>query len=262
MYNRAERFNKMAERRENSVLFSLRELRQIEDDRVKQEEEEVRRREEAMRQARLAEERARLEAEERVRREAEEAEIRRLQQEELRVREEQLRLEEAARRHQIDAQARLEEQRLRMEIDAKTQLAARRKPWGLISAAAVLFVLVAGLGIFLYVQKQDAIQAQRIAAAKQDQLMKQIQELQQQMADQQAQMADTDAQIKKNFNDLNAAKDAQVIAQLKAEAERLQAKRKAQAEEFARIKDRERRLQPVDTTKTKCKPNDPLCGIN
>ena len=53
----------MAERRENSVLFSLRELRQIEDQRVRTEEEDVKKREEDARAAREAAEHARLAAE-------------------------------------------------------------------------------------------------------------------------------------------------------------------------------------------------------
>ena len=58
----------MSERpRENSVLFSLRELRRIEDDRVKKEQEAARAKAEAERQAKEAADRAARDAEERRR---------------------------------------------------------------------------------------------------------------------------------------------------------------------------------------------------
>src|SRR5215467_10526267 len=81
---------RMPEKRENSVLFSLRE----EEERSRVAAEERRRRDEI----------------ERVRRDAEEAELARRQAEEARQRAERLRLEEAERVARIDAQARLEEQ--------------------------------------------------------------------------------------------------------------------------------------------------------
>src|SRR6185369_16742017 len=65
------RRNYMFEQRENSVLFSLKELRRIEDDRIRQEEADVQARVEAERHAREeAERRAREEVERRARDEA------------------------------------------------------------------------------------------------------------------------------------------------------------------------------------------------
>src|SRR5436309_2015720 len=53
----------MSDRRENSVLFSLKELRRIEDDRVRREQDELTARLEAERAAKEAAERAKAEAE-------------------------------------------------------------------------------------------------------------------------------------------------------------------------------------------------------
>ena len=56
----------MAEKRENSVLFSLRELRKIEDDRVQQEVDDVKKKEEDDKARRLEDERRAREEQARV----------------------------------------------------------------------------------------------------------------------------------------------------------------------------------------------------
>src|SRR5262245_59088479 len=79
----------MAEQKESSVLFSLKELMTLEEDRIKQEDDDRKKKEQAEVQARLdGERRAREAEEERVRQENE-----RKRQEDQRTREEQARVE-------------------------------------------------------------------------------------------------------------------------------------------------------------------------
>src|SRR6185295_9935077 len=107
------------EKRENSVLFSLRELRQIEESRVQEEEHAVRTAE----QARIA---AAQEAE-RKRREAEEAKVRAERDELLRIetarenaeREARMRVESAEAMERQRVQAALEQQRLQHEMELR-----------------------------------------------------------------------------------------------------------------------------------------------
>lgn len=141
----------MSERRENSVLFSLKELRRIEDDRVKREEDEAKARVEAERAAKeLAVRRAR-EDEERLRRD-EEDRLRRIEDEKAaKVREEQMRLQEAERRHRVEGELRLQEERMRLEHQSRKSSSPVK---AVVSVAAVL-VLVAGvLGWRMYSQHQ------------------------------------------------------------------------------------------------------------
>jgi hypothetical protein len=252
----------MAERRENSVLFSLRELRQIEDDRVKQEEDDVKRAAEEERQKVLAAEKARRDAEEQARRDAEAAEQRRLHSEELRLREEQIRLEEVERRHRVEAEARLEEQRLQLEIAAKTELAKKKKPWALIIASSVLFVLVAGLGVYLYLADQES---KRVIAQKEMDKKAAEDALAQQKKDIDAQLAKISAADEentklvaqlKNTQDANEQKRIQGEIAANAERKRIEADRL----EAIRKQDYKNRTKAVNFDK--CKGStDPNCGL-
>jgi len=154
----------MAERRENSVLFSLKELRRIEDDRVKKEQDEARARMEAERAAKDAAERAVRDAEERRRRD-EEDRLRRIEEEkENRVREDQFRLQETERRARVEGEMRLQEERLRLEVHAKAQTTSPVK--AVVGVAAVL-VLVAGiLGWKMYSQHQAEMATERAERAR------------------------------------------------------------------------------------------------
>src|SRR5262245_17465196 len=132
----------MAERRENSVLFSLRELRQIEDERVKQEEDAEKAKVEAERVAK--EDALRLAREEAERKAREEDDrLRKIQEDKDRqVRDEQNRLEAEKHRTQVEANVKIEEARLRAEAQSA---AAHRKPMRLVvGLGAVVFVLLAG----------------------------------------------------------------------------------------------------------------------
>jgi len=153
----------MAEKPENSVLFSLKELRRIEDDRVTQEEQDARARAQQEQQAR--EDAARLA------REQEEAALR-AQQEAARAeeqalvgaaREEQLRLQEAEARARVEAQSRLEEERMRLEMEGSN----RGMPKWVVPAIIVVVLLAGGVLGYLfavYLPAKEAAQKQAEAA--------------------------------------------------------------------------------------------------
>jgi hypothetical protein len=161
----------MAERRENSVLFSLRELRTIEEDRVKGEEEAERARIEAERKAREDEERRRREAEEAKIR-AEQDRIKREQDErEHLAREHDLRLKEAERRAQIDAATKLEQTRI--EADARARMDAKKFPMGAvvggIGGLVVLAAIVMGVLVHNHNEELKAQQAESQAKLEAEQ---------------------------------------------------------------------------------------------
>src|SRR5215475_12807014 len=137
----------MAERRENSVLFSLRELRGIEEERVKGEEEAERARIEAERRAREEEIRRAKEAEEAKRRAEEERVRRDIEDKERVVREGELRLKESERRAQIEAAAKLEQARI--EAEARARIEGKKFPTTQVVAGVIGLVLLAG-GIMAY----------------------------------------------------------------------------------------------------------------
>src|SRR6185312_8499915 len=162
----------MAERRENSVLFSLNELRNIESDRVKGEEDAERARIEAERRAREEEIRRAKEAEEAKRR-AEEDRIKREADEKERVaREHDLRLKESERRAQIEAAARLEQARI--EAEARARIEGKKFPTTQVVAGVVALVLVAGvtMGILVSNHNKELAQAQAEAAQRLEEAQK------------------------------------------------------------------------------------------
>jgi colicin import membrane protein len=149
----------MSERRENSVLFSLKELRNIEDGRVKKEKEEADARLESDRAAKAAAERAIRDAEQRKIRE-EEDRVRRIEEEkEGRVREEQMRLQEAERRARVEGEVRLQEERMRLEVHAKTQQKSPMK--AILGVTGVLVIVAGGLGYKMYTDHQAELAVQR-----------------------------------------------------------------------------------------------------
>jgi cell division protein FtsB len=150
------------ENRENSVLFSLRELRDIEHTRVRSEEEQRLQVQEDERR-RVDDERRRVEAE-RQRREQEER--MRFDELERQRREEGLRLQEAERRAQIEAQAQLEQQRLAHEMELRRHEISKKRPTWLLAVVGVLVVLGGGLGVWGYQTYQERQAAQALAVEK------------------------------------------------------------------------------------------------
>ena len=143
---------------ENSVLFSLRELRRIEDDRVKKEQESARAKAEAERQAREEAERVAREAEDRrVRDEADRARMAR-EADEQRSRDEQLRLQEAERRARVEGEMRINEERMRLEMQHKKKHSPVK---AVLTVTGILVVIGGGVGYKMYSQHQTELAAER-----------------------------------------------------------------------------------------------------
>jgi hypothetical protein len=143
---------------ENSVLFSLRELRRIEDDRVKKEQDAARAKAESERQAREEAERISREAEER--RARDEAERARMAREagEQRERDDQLRLQEAERRARVEGEMRINEERMRLEMQHKKKHSPVK---AVLVVTGVLVLIGGGIGYKMYSQHQAELAAER-----------------------------------------------------------------------------------------------------
>lgn len=147
------------EKRENSVLFSLRELRQIEETRVQEEEHAVRTAE----QARVA---ASQEAE-RKRREAEEARVRAEREELLRIetarenaeREARMRVESAEAMERQRSQAALEQQRLQQEMELRRAELAKKRPTWMVAVTGAAVVAAIGLIVFAWWSHTQSVNA-------------------------------------------------------------------------------------------------------
>jgi colicin import membrane protein len=257
----------MSERKESSVLFSLRELQTIEEDRVSEEAAEVVRAEEAATNA-VEAEAQRIRDEEESRRVAAETSERQAREAvEQRQREEQMRLEESERRARVEAQAVVEQQRMGKEMDLRIMEQKRKKPAWII-AAVVGVVLVLGLVFFLKAQSDAADKAEgdrKAVAAEVSRMKKGI-------AATELVIDKAQEDIDKAFADLEAAKDDEsrdrAIAarnQAKTDLKNARDKRSAQqAAMAAQAKAKQVRKKKREKAEiNKCaKSNDPLCGIN
>lgn len=105
----------MAERDPNSVLFSLKELRQIEEQRTAEEKKAVQDRIEAARRAKEEEEQQVKAAEARLQRAEEERVQREREARERAARDERIQLAEAESRARIEADMRLQQHRVQVE---------------------------------------------------------------------------------------------------------------------------------------------------
>ncbi len=249
-----------SDKRENSVLFSLRELRSIEETRVKEEEDAEKSAEEARIRARMDDERRVREADEAKTHAAEQAARRDSETREQRVREDAVRVQEAEARARADHQASLEAHRLQQEMEIRKTEASKKRPVALVVAMLVLAAITVGAVLF-YVQRsnekaladrkaQDAkVQSEKdrdIAAQK----IKETAELKAQVDGLISALSDLDNQMKESERQLGAASsqaDRDKVAARQAEIRRQQ--REAQA-----------RLDKVKAgVKLRCPPDQPLC---
>jgi hypothetical protein len=147
---------------ESSVLFSLKELRRLEDERVKAEADARRVQEEAERRAKAeAEQRSRDEETRRLREEEERGQ-RAESEREARQREDRLRLEEAERRARVDGELKLRE---RQYLEERRQRLLQDRPvgtsaWRAAAAGATLFLALGG-GLAAWAARQH--QAEKTA---------------------------------------------------------------------------------------------------
>lgn len=246
----------MAEQRgENSVLFSLKELRRLEEERVEKEQSEARARIEAERRTREeAERRAREDVERRAREEQDR--LRRAEEDRARVdREEQMRLQEAERRARIEGEMRLQEERLRLEMSAKKEQKSVVGP--VVGVAVVLLAIGGGLGYKFY-QDSQAEKAVMRAKAEEDRqrVERQLQEAEKRYA---ARMTSLQEDLNKASSD---AEKSRVRELMQREQERAQQVRKS-----ARTPSRDNERKPDQPAVPRLKEkrqdidDDPLNGI-
>ncbi len=254
----------MAEQKESSVLFSLKELMSLEEDRIKQEDDDKKRKE-------AAELHARQEAERRAR-EAEEArmqgEAERRRQDEQRTREETARVDAIRQgevekaRHEAEQQARL--RAMAQQQDHERQLAAvsqdkKKKQLTFIALGigAVLILGAAGGGFAFWKSGQEQA---KITAAKNAEIAEQKAQLDKLMSDlraQNEQMQSAQAEIASAKSDAD-----RVAAQQKVAA--LQEKQKTTERNIAVVQRGPGPGAPPKATTPRpactCQAGDPLCS--
>jgi colicin import membrane protein len=252
----------MAEQKESSVLFSLKELMNLEEDRIKTEDDEKKRRTEAEAQARVESERrardqeaARLQAEEDRRRD-----------EEQRKKEESTRLD-AIRSGEIE-KARVEaEQRARMEAMSKQQeherhlstlhhdehkkKLQRMVTFSIVGAALLLF---GGLGLYFGKIKPEAEARDAASHAAILQQAEEAKRLQRQLDEQTTKVNDL-------LDKLSSAQDDKTRAELQAKLADARKAQQAAAKQAAGGGGPKAGGGDAPPKKAcNCQPGDPLCS--
>ncbi len=223
------------EKRENSVLFSLRELRQIEESRVSEEENAVRNAEAAKLRAKQDEERRVIDvAESKARAIADEQ--RRIKELELaREHESRLKLEATEAGERARHQAALEQDRLQQEMALRRAEVAKKRPTWMIGVMVTAVIGLAG-GVAFAIHKAGK--------SDQDNAARAVAEQRAAEAEKAAKEAeDTVNKLQRDLEDLNirvgAAVDGVVAAQNDADRagakSKLEALRREQAEQQSRI---------------------------
>lgn len=224
-----------SEKRENSVLFSLRELRQIEENRVQEEEHAVRTAEEQRRMAKEAKERAERDAEEARIRAEREAQLQIEQARENAEREARMRVEAAEAAERQRQQAALEQQRLQQEMELRRAEVAKKRPTWMLVVTGIALVAAVGL-VFFAIQRMkesDASkEAEKAAQIERDAAVKAAAEAQEKVERLAADLADLDKKLGSAVDNVVAAQNDADRAAAKG---KLEALRREKAEMEARI---------------------------
>ncbi len=245
-------------REENSLLFSLKELHKLEEDRQREEEDARVAAIEADRRAKEDAERAVREAEEARIKAQKDAEKRAREEKERKEMEDRVRLEEAERRARIEAQARIEENRLAAEAEA---IRTKPIPWKLIGAVAAALVTLSVVILIVVNRSQAAskMEARRQLIAKLDAERKSDKDEQARL---QKVLTEKMGEVDRISKMLGSATDEKERIELARQAR--DAARRASA--AAAEADSQRRAAKEREKKAKferCKgSDDPLCGIN
>lgn len=250
----------MAEQKDSSVLFSLKELMNLEEDRIRQEEdarrraadEAVRAQQDAERKAREAEE-ARLNAMEERRR-----------QEDLRSREEQAKLEAIRQaeieRARLDAENQARIEAMRQQQQHQLQLAAvtedkKKKTLTMIAVGAgvLLVLLLAGGGYAIKVQQDKQFATAQAAEAERAALQAKIDDLNRQAREQSEEVDKLKGAVANAKND----SDRQAAEARLREAE---ARRSATMKTLGNVRAAPASGGAPKPPTKKCAPGDPLCS--
>jgi hypothetical protein len=223
------------EKRENSVLFSLRELRQIEESRVEEEESKVKNAEAAKLRAKQDEER-RIRDEIEGKERAAADEVRRIKELELaREHEARIRVESTEAAERARHQAALEKERLEQEMALRRAEVAKKRPTWML---AVMFTAIAGLagGIAFAIHKMGQSDADKAMAAAADvdriNAEKESKASAERVEKLEKEAAEMAAKVDIAIDNVAKAKDA---ADLAVAQGKLQALRKEQAEQASRV---------------------------
>lgn len=256
------------EKRENSVLFSLRELRQIEENRVQEEENALRTAEEEKRLAREEAERRRREEEEAKVRAEREAQLEVERAREAAEREARLRVESAEAAERERQRAALEQQRLQQEMELRRAEVAKTRPTWMVAVTVLAILGAVGLGVFAVMSltkaEQKDTEAEKALKAR-DEAIKAAEEAQKTVERLEAEAAEMITKINGAIAAVDAAQDE--AARIAAK-QRLASLQKAQYEQQKRINEakaraaRAKRLQGAKIS-PECQAN-PLakgCGI-
>jgi colicin import membrane protein len=251
----------MAEQKESSVLFSLKELMNLEEDRIKQEADEKKRRADSEVQSRLdAERRAREQEQARLL-----AEEDRRRNDELRKREEAARLE--AIRHAEIEKARVEaEQRARMEAmtqqqEHERQLSALKHDEHkkklqrnlMLTGAGAFLVIGLGVGWYLGIKKPADERERAALAAAQLQRDEEVKRLTKQLEDQQTKVGEL-------MQQLASAQDDKTRAELKQKLAEAQRAQQGLVQRAAGGGPRPASGGDKPKPPCNCQPGDPLCS--
>ena len=250
----------MAEQKESSVLFSLKELMDLEQERISREEADRTRKAEELRTRREQEERATREKEAQRARDEEE----RRRAEAQRSREEAARLEaikqaelerakaEAEHRAQLEAVAAQRQHEAQLAAIAE-QSKTKKLKVGVAAAFVLLAAIMIGLG-FAYVQHQRDVEQQRIAS---EALRAQSEKLQQQLA--------SEEELRRKFEqELSSVKDEVLKQQMVRD--KIKAAQDNAPRSGASTGDRPKPATKPTTTPKRpetpcnCPPGDPLCS--
>ena len=197
------------EKRENSVLFSLRELRQIEENRVQEETEAVRSAEEQRVRAREAAERAVRDAEDARVRAERDAQLQIETARENAEREARMRVESAEAAERQRQQAALEQQRLQQEMELRRADIAKKRPTWMLAVMGFALVAAVGMIFFAIRSRSESEEAEKAKARAEEiakQAVKDAEEAQQKVERLAADLADLDKKV-------SAAVDSVVSAQ-------------------------------------------------
>jgi len=217
------------EKRENSVLFSLRELKQIEQKRVQDEEQRRQDAETAVVRAQQEAEQRRQDAEKAAEQAKRDAERMAAEAAERKLREEALRIQEAEARARVEAQANLEASRLAAEMDIRRTEANRKRPIKQIAAAAAVLVAVAAfIGVRAMQHASEKDKAAQVAQAEKAKAEDEMRKYGEQVEQMQAEVAASAKEIREAEAALASAQsqadrdaaNAKIAAAKKAAAER------------------------------------------
>jgi colicin import membrane protein len=247
----------MTEEKKDSVLYSLKELQQIEDDRQAGEVESRQRQELDARQAaeqaeqaaQKAAEHATWEEEERKRQEVEAAQ--------------RLEHEENERLAQVDRAAREAAERElevhRREVEEKAKADAKKLPWKAIGSVIVL--LLAGLGAFGFYAYKKGLEKDAADLARKSQ-QKKLAEFRKQLSKEEAKFKSKEETLQNRLaklkKDIEKEKDKGLSELRRKQGAKLRSE--IAAVQAARVRAKASARKRAKRLGVKCDPKDPLCG--